>query len=246
MRNISNFQFPISDWKSINKIASRQSAIGNAFTLIELLVVIAIMAILMAMLLPALKNAKDKVKAVLCVNNQKQLGLAFISYAGDYDLYMPLGTRTWQPFTTWGQAAFFNEYLNGAALWNGTQVTNKSTIAKSNAGSLYHCPMGPSTYVSPLFDHYLSYGRNYQTADYWQSWCKASRIDVANPDRWGILIETSQVWDDAYVDKYVAGVGGSLNTRHSKGANVLFVDGHAQWIGYFEFKANYLKLCWAQ
>ncbi len=69
----------------MNQMRIRPSSRTNAFTLIELLVVIAIIAILAAILFPVFAQAKAAAKKTQCVSNAKQMNLAFIMYAGDYD-----------------------------------------------------------------------------------------------------------------------------------------------------------------
>lgn len=80
------------------------------FTLIELLVVVAIIAILAAMLLPALNKARDRAKGVLCVSNLKQVGTSAMAYADDSKGYIPIYYDT-AAAQTWDRKLFANKYV---------------------------------------------------------------------------------------------------------------------------------------
>jgi len=110
----------------------------NGFTLIELLVVIAIIAILAAMLLPALAKAKDRALGISCINNLKELTLAAIVYAGDYqDQIIPNtggALNGWVP----GDPNSIVTRLPGAT--NTLSITKGLLYSYNNSLGIYVCP----------------------------------------------------------------------------------------------------------
>jgi prepilin-type N-terminal cleavage/methylation domain-containing protein/prepilin-type processing-associated H-X9-DG protein len=104
----------------------------RGFTLIELLVVIAIIAILAAILFPVFAQAREKARAITCVSNLKQFGLAFAQYNQDYDEHMPSGFIK-EDGTPDGWACQVYPYLKSDAVY----ICPDDSGAKSGNGSSY-------------------------------------------------------------------------------------------------------------
>ena len=193
---------------------------ARAFTLIELLVVIAIIAILAAMILPAMARAKEKGRTTQCANNLRQWGLAYRMYADDNGDFLPRrgqGVQTLQEInrpTDW-----FNALPGYFGLQSFQWMISNNVPPVAYSQSLFICPSA----VNPGGTYFLPYGMNMNLSP-WNLPLPTRYGDVAQP----ALVVTMADAPGPYASTYPSAQPYSIVARHAKRLNLLFLAGQVQ------------------
>ncbi|MDD2706911.1 MAG: DUF1559 domain-containing protein [Verrucomicrobiae bacterium] len=210
----------------------------QGFTLIELLVVTAIIALLCAMLSPALKSARNSARSIACINNLKQISHAVLLYAGDHNDWLPHGGDANLPMASPNQTW---KYL--IAPYLGTPQSTHSL-----EHGIFQCPSQKNASCGNAGLGCIGFYGGYGWNDYYLGWrdefdsgCApwVNLAQINSPTHVIMVGDTSDYfvnnaswsWRVFYLFNWAAAGEGALTEagRHNGGGNYAWVDGHVSW-----------------
>ncbi|MDH4238946.1 MAG: prepilin-type N-terminal cleavage/methylation domain-containing protein [Phycisphaerae bacterium] len=216
-------------------------ATRKAFTLVELLVVIAIIALLMALLMPALERAREQGMRAVCLNNLRQLVLAWNMYADENDGklvcgYIEEGGTFKPPTGHWGPGGMHENERPWVLLdWPAAGLTDDQMTQAIKQGALYHYTKSIKLYKCPnaLAHEWRTYSvvDAMNTAKYDGGPMLKHRTDIRNPTNRIVFIENSGAtpmggWSIYYKQPAWRD---EPPVRHGDGGTLGFADGHSEY-----------------
>ena len=217
---------------------------GSGFTLVELLVVIGMIAILAGILLPALARAKSRARLAVCLNNLKQMQLAWGMYASDNDDRLaPNQCTPWGNFFSWVEghldyAAENSDNTNTTLLLDSTKAAFAPYIPTAKT---YKCPADATTVsISGLrYPRVRSYGMNWAVGQAnnlldFKSYRRMNDLTAPAPSMHFIFVDMhpDSISDPHFHMNYGVSVNYSFydypSSAHNGGAPLAFADGHVE------------------
>ncbi len=214
----------------------KKKSFFRVFTLIELLVVIAIISILASILLPALRTSRDLANTTKCANNLKQIGMGFLSYAGDWEFYVPPVNYS----SSGGSPVMYGWYTN--ILVNGSYAPLPSWRDEAwgkAASGIWRCP----EFTKAMVDWTGGYGvlegpKAFDYAKYQKiSQFKRTSQVLLMLDVWNAATQTS--WISCWSPPWSATTKTAAPVHKAgTGSNVVFFDGHVSFKTYNQLNGN--------